>query len=77
METKPGFVLSRAKSIFSSQNNIELQQEVYQSYINKRNSQIEKNCYCGHTTDCDCANPSIEEFKHNLLNNNIEEKDLI
>ena len=73
--TKPGFILKRTQSIFSRNNPI-TQKNIYDDYIVSRDNQIEKSCYCGHTTDCDCGNPSFEEFKHNLLNNNINEEDL-
>jgi hypothetical protein len=72
--TKPGFVLKRTQLIFSRNNPIE-QGKIYKNYIYNRNKN--NNCYCGHTFTCDCGDPSFEEFKHNLLNNNIEEKYLI
>jgi len=71
--TKPNFILKRLKLLFNSDDKIE-KQNVYNSYIKKRNEQKEKMCYCGHTFDCDCGNPSLEEFEHNLINNHIEEK---
>lgn len=74
--TKPGFVLRRLKLLFHSDNELE-KQKVFQMYIDKRNKQKEKMCYCGHSIDCDCSNPDINVFEHNLLNNNIEEKDLL
>jgi len=37
----------------------------YYEFIKLRNSQEEKSCYCGHTFECDCGNPSFEEFIHN------------
>jgi len=74
--TKPNFILNRAKSIFTI-NEPKLQKEIYNTYIKNRNKDLDKSCYCGHTIDCECSNPSIEEFKHNLLNNNIYEDDLI
>ena len=37
----------------------------YYEFIKLRNKQKEKSCYCGHTTKCDCGNPSFEEFIHN------------
>jgi hypothetical protein len=75
--TKPGFVLDRLKLLFSSDDLVN-KLKVYNEFITKRNKQpkAEKICYCGHTIDCSCNNPSIEEFTHNLINNNINEKDL-
>lgn len=74
--TKPNFVIERSKSIFSDESNIDIQNEIYLDYIDKRNKETSKSCYCGHTIDCDCSKPSFEEFKHNLLNNNINERNL-
>jgi hypothetical protein len=56
--------------------NIDMQNAIYLDYIDKRNKETSKPCYCGHTIECDCGNPSFEEFKHNLLNNNINERNL-
>jgi hypothetical protein len=74
--TKPNFILERAKAIFSDESNRDIQNKIYLDYINKRDKETSKSCYCGHTIDCDCGNPSFEEFKHNLLNNNINERNL-
>lgn len=73
---KPGFVLKHLKILFNSTDEAE-KQRVFQMYIDKRNKQKEKMCYCGHTFDCSCGNPDIKLFEHNLLNDNIEEKDLL
>jgi hypothetical protein len=75
--TKPGFILSRLKLLFNSDDLIN-KLKVYNKFITKRNKQSKKRrmCYCGHTIDCDCSNPSIDEFTHNLINNNIQEKNL-
>jgi len=74
--TKPNFVLKRTKAIFSDESNRDIQNKIYLDYINKRDKEISKSCYCGHTVECDCGNPSFEEFKNNLLNNNINERSL-
>jgi hypothetical protein len=74
--TKPNFVLERTKAIFSDESKRDMQNAIYLDYIDKRNKETSKPCYCGHTIDCDCGNPSFEEFKHNLLNNNINERNL-
>lgn len=44
----------------------------YYEYIKLRNKQEEKSCYCGHTFECDCGNPSFEEFLHNKKANNVQ-----
>jgi hypothetical protein len=74
--TKPNFVLERTKAIFSDESAINIQYKIYLDYINRRDKENTKSCYCGHTVECDCGNPSFEEFKHNLLNNNINERNL-
>ena len=76
--TKPGFILKRTKLLFESNDETEIsvQQQVYQDYIDKRNEQLDQMCYCGHTIFCDCGNPSFEEFKNNLIKNNIKEQAL-
>jgi len=72
--TKPNFVLERTKAIFSDESNRDIQNKIYLDYINKRDKETSKPCYCGKVTFCLCGNPSFEEFKHNLLNNNINER---
>jgi hypothetical protein len=67
--------MTNLKSAFKKDNPI-TQNKIYKDYIFKRNEQEEKMCYCGHTTDCDCSNPSFEEFKYNVLNGNIDEEDV-
>jgi hypothetical protein len=74
--TKPNFVLERTKAIFSDESNRDIQNKIYLDYINRRDKETSKSCYCGHTVECDCDNPSFEEFKNNLLNNNINERNL-
>lgn len=46
-------------------------EKILKKYNKKRNKQPEKekHCYCGHTTTCDCGNPSIYEFNANKLEN--------
>ncbi len=39
---------------------IQCQLKKYNEY---RSKQDEKDCYCGHTISCDCANPGIFEFE--------------
>jgi hypothetical protein len=75
--TKPNFILKRTKLLFQSNDEVN-KQLVLNEYNKKRDLQPlkKKDCYCGHTINCDCSNPSFEEFTHNLLNNNIEENDL-
>jgi len=73
--TKPGFILNRTKVALKSKDTF-LHRKVYKNYIDKRNEQLKKSCYCGHTITCECLNPSIEEFKENLFKNNIKEEDL-
>lgn len=76
LTTKPGFILNRVKQIFSKNNPV-IQKKIYDNFVFNRNQQKDKMCYCGHTINCDCANPSLNDFKYNLFNNNINEKDLI
>ena len=35
------------------------------------NGRKEKLCYCGHTTKCECLDPSFEMFKEHVLHGNI------
>jgi hypothetical protein len=70
--TKPGFILKRIKLLFESNDDTE-KQIILNQYNEKRNQQLEKDCYCGHTTTCDCGNPGISEFTQAILNNNIKE----
>ncbi len=37
----------------------------------------ERPCYCGHTTDCECGDPGISEFKSGILNYGISGEDLL
>lgn len=62
------------KLLFSD-GDLKEQYSIYAHYISKRSQQIEKSCYCGHTIDCNCGSPSFEEFKHNVLNGNINDDD--
>jgi len=71
--TKPGFKLKRIKLLFESNDDIS-KTILLEVYNQKRDKQLEKDCYCGHTTTCDCGNPGISEFTQAILNNNIEEK---
>ena len=70
--TKPGFLLKRIKLLFNSED-VEEKQKVLDKYNLFRTNQIEKDCYCGHTSDCDCGNPGISEFTQAIQNNNISE----
>ena len=74
--TKPNFVLERTKAIFSDESNRDIQNKIYLDYINRRDKETSKSCYCGLAIECNCGNPSFEEFKNNLLNNNINERNL-
>lgn len=75
--SKSGYLLYRIKLLFNS-DDIEAQQIIVNRYANKRNQNKPKyrDCYCGHTTDCECANPGISEFKQALFNGTITENDL-
>jgi hypothetical protein len=74
--TKPNFVLERTKAIFSDESNRDIQNKIYLDYINKRDKETSKSCYCGKVTFCLCGNPLFGEFKRELLNNNINERSL-
>ena len=67
--TKPGFIKKRLIALFASDDVVE-QQRVVDNYNRIRNKQ----CYCGHTDECDCSNPGIYEFKHSLMSNSISEE---
>ena len=72
MYTKPGFILSRIKACFNS-DDINSQEKFLSDYNKNREKQIEKDCYCGHTFSCDCSNPGISELKNGILNDHIKE----
>jgi hypothetical protein len=74
--TKPLFVLRRIQELFRSDDVLE-QLLVYDAYIKKRNEEKNKHCFCGHMEMCDCENPSFICFKDNVLNSNINEKNLL
>lgn len=65
--TKPGFLKSRIKALFNS-DDISEQNRVVSIYNKWRSKQPtkEKHCYCGHTLECECGNPGIYEFKSGL-----------
>jgi hypothetical protein len=69
--------MKHLKMIFTKNNPI-TQNKIYKDFLYKRDRQNEKEktCYCGHTIDCDCENPSFDMFKEHVLNNNITEKTL-
>jgi hypothetical protein len=73
--TKLNFILKRTKLLFQSNDEVN-KKLVLDEYNKKRDLQPlkEKDCYCGHTIDCDCGNPGMSEFTMAILNNNINEK---
>jgi hypothetical protein len=44
----------------------------FNKYIDTRKTQKEKDCYCGHTIDCDCSNPDYTLFLESLTNKTID-----
>lgn len=74
MITKPGFILNRIKLLFSSKDNNEKNRilNLYNKWRNKQPKK-ERHCYCGHTIDCECANPGLYEFKSGLNTGTINE----
>ena len=75
MKTKPGFILKRAQFVFKG-NDEATQYKILSFYNNKRDSCEKggmKQCYCGHTTECECANPGHSEIKNAILSGTINE----
>ena len=69
--TKPGFIRKRFKLLFAS-DDVFLQSRVVDNYKKIRGDE----CYCGHTTTCDCGDPGISEFKSSLYTKSISEETL-
>ena len=44
----------------------------FNNYIDTRELQTKKDCYCGHTNECDCSNPDYTLFLESLTNKTID-----
>jgi hypothetical protein len=67
--TKPGFITRRMIMLFSSESEESEQKRILKKYSLIRNN----SCYCGHTSDCDCGDPGVYEFKNALITGSISE----
>lgn len=71
-------VLNFTKELFESDRDRD-QAQMLKRYCQFRRSFPEKErpCYCGHTVDCDCADPGISEFRSGLQSGGIDGETLL